>query len=68
MTKHYFVSYIHLDGATTTYGNCVVGRVDTDLTGLLQKIKDVNNFKNRPVILCLKDLSQEEYEMLRGSE
>ncbi len=66
MTKHYFISYIHSDGATITYGNCVVGRVDTDLTGLLQKIKDVNNFKNRPVILCLKDLSEEEYEMLKG--
>lgn len=66
MRKHYFISYIHSDGPTITYGNCVVGCVDTDLTGLVQKIKDVNNFKNRPVILCLKDLSEEEYEMLKG--
>lgn len=39
-----------------------------DLTGIAQEIQKINNFKTLPTILCLKDLSKKEYEMLSGGE
>ena len=39
-----------------------------DLTSIVREIQKINNFKTLPTILCLKDLSKEEYEMLKGDE
>ena len=68
MTKRYFISYIHANIGSTTYGHCMMTVSDTDLTGIAREIQKINNFKTLPTILCLKDLSEEEYEMLRGNE
>ena len=68
MTKYYFISYICCNGNVTTYGHCMMTVSDTDLTGIAREIQKINNFKTLPTILCLKDLSEEEYEMLRGGE
>lgn len=68
MTKYYFASYIHCDGSVTTYGHCMVSVNNLDLTGISREIQTANNFKTLPTILCLKDLSKEEYEMLKGDE
>lgn len=68
MTKYYFISYIHYNGNVTTYGHCMMQVCNLDLTGILQKLQEANNFKTLPTILCLKDLSKEEYEMLKGDE
>ena len=68
MTKYYFISYICYNGNVTTYGHCMMQVCNHDLTSIICKIKEVNGFKNLPTILCLKDLSKEEYEMLNGGE
>ena len=68
MTKYYFISYIHGNSVCTIYGHCLMTVNNTDLTGMVQKIQKANNFKTLPTILCLKDLSKEEYEMLTGDE
>lgn len=68
MTKYYFVSYISCDGNATTYGHCMVRVCNLDLTGKIREIQKINNFKTLPTILCLKDLSKKEYEMLKGKE
>lgn len=66
MTKYYFISYIHCNGNVTTYGHCMMQVCNLDLTGIAQEIQEINNFKTLPTILCLKDLSEKEYEMLKG--
>ena len=66
MTKRYFVSYIHYNGGTTTYGHCMMSVNNLDLNGIARIIQETNDFKTLPTILCLKDLSKEEYEMLKG--
>lgn len=68
MTKRYFISYIHANVVGTTYGHCMMTVSDTDLTGIAREIQKINNFKTLPTILCLKGLSEEEYEMLSGGE
>lgn len=68
MTKYYFISYICCNGNVTTYGHCMMQVCNLDLTSIIYKIKEVNGFKNLPTILCLKDLSKKEYEMLNGGE
>ena len=68
MTKRYFISYICCNGNVTTYGHCLMQVCNLDLTGISQKLQERNNFKTLPTILCLKDLSKEEYEMLKGDE
>lgn len=68
MTKHYFVSYIHSNNNVTTYGHCMMHVNNLDLTGILLEIQKINNFQKLPTILCLKDLSKKEYEMLKGDE
>lgn len=68
MTKYYFVSYINSNSGVATYGHCMVSVADTDLTGIAQLVQKANNFKTIPAILCLKDLSKDEYEMLKGGK
>lgn len=68
MTKRYFVSYIHCSGNVTIYGQCMIMVNNTTLTGIAQEIQKINNFRTLPTILCLKDLSKKEYEMLKGDE
>lgn len=68
MTKYYFISYIHCNGNATTCGHCLMTVSDTDLTGIVREIQKINNFKTLPTIICLKDLSKKEYEMLKGDE
>lgn len=68
MTKHYFISYISCDGNATTYGHCMMQVCNLDLTGISREIQKVNNFNTLPTILCLKDLSKKEYEMLSGGK
>lgn len=68
MTKYYFISYIHCNGSATTYGHCIMQVNNSDLTGITREIQKINNFKTLPTIICLKDLSKKEYEMLKGKE
>lgn len=68
MTKYYFISYIHCNGNVTSYGHCLMMVNNTDLTGISQELQKINNFDTLPTILCLKDLSKKEYEMLKGGE
>ncbi len=68
MIKYYFISYIACNGNVTTYGHCLMSVNNTDLTGISQELQEINNFDTLPTILCLKDLSEEEYEMLKGDE
>lgn len=68
MTKYYFVSYIYVEGARKVYGNCLIKACKLTLTEMLEEIRKVNGFKTLPTIDCLKDLSKEEYEMLKGGE
>lgn len=66
MTKYYFISYIHCNNNDMTYGHCIMHVNNLDINGIACKIKDVSKFNHLPTILCLKDLSKEEYEMLKG--
>lgn len=66
MSKYYFISYICCNGNVTTYGHCMMTVNNLDLTGISQKLKEANNFNSLPTIICLKDLSKKEYEMLSG--
>lgn len=68
MTKHYFISYICCNGNVTIYGHCMMTVNNLDLTGITREIQKINNFKTLPTIICLKDLSEKEYEMLKGDE
>lgn len=68
MTKYYFISYICCNGNVTTYGHCMMTVNNLGLTDIVREIQKVNNFKFLPTILCLKDLSKKEYEMLKGDE
>lgn len=68
MTKYYFVSYlyVHKDGCSHSYGHCIVTAVNKTLNELANMVQETLNLPMRPTILCLKDLSKEEYEMLSG--
>lgn len=68
MTKYYFISYISGISGRSTFGHCLMKVDDSDITGIQKMIQDVNNFTAPPVIICLKDLSEEEYKMLKGGE
>lgn len=68
MIKYYLISYVAGLSGRSTFGHCLMEVVDSDITGIQKMIQDVNNFTAPPVILCLKDLSEEEYKMLRGGE
>lgn len=66
MTKYYFISYIYCGEGITTYGDCMASVNNLDLNGITKMIQKANDFKTSPTILCLKDLSKKEYEMLKG--
>lgn len=66
ITKYYFVSYIHCDEVATAYGYFIMSANNLGLNGIARMIQKANDFKTLPAILCLKDLSKEEYEMLKG--
>ena len=68
MTKYYFVSYKHCDGQTTIIGCCCMKIQDTNLNGIIDFIQQTFKFSQRPVVISLKDLTKEEYEMLKGDE
>lgn len=68
MTKRYFISYIYCNGNATTYGHCIMRVNNSGLTSIAHTLQEISNFKTLPTILCLKDLSKEEYEMLKGNE
>lgn len=68
MTKYYFISYVCCDGGPTACGHCLMSADNLTLKGILKEIQRLHGFKTLPTILCLKDLSKEEYEMLKGGE
>lgn len=65
ITKYYFVSYIHYDESSATLGHCMMLVKTLDLNGIARMIQKTNDFKTLPTILCLKDLTKKEYEMLK---
>lgn len=66
MTKYYFISYVFCDGDTKGYGHCLMSADSPTLKVILKEIQRHHGFKTLLTILCLKDLSKEEYEMLKG--
>lgn len=67
MTKYYFVSYISQTDKGVAYNHCLFKAVDITLNGIAREIQE-NKDCSEVVILSLKDLTEEEYEMLRGNE
>lgn len=66
MTKYYFISY----KGTTLEGISISGSTlymveNASLTQLIEVIKESNNLKSA-VIISMKDLTKEEYNMLIG--
>lgn len=69
MNRYYFISYIHTrSGAETIYGHCLAEVCDNTLSEILESIRKRNGFDDALTIICLKDLSKEEYSMLKGKE
>ena len=67
MNKYYFISYIAADrGYLVTYGHCVMTVKCLTLDAIAKKIAEVNGFSNPVSIICMKDLSKKEFEMLGG--
>ena len=65
MTKHYFVSYISFDNGTTTVGHALITATNQSLSEIAESIAKENNTESI-TITCLKDLSEEELNMLSG--
>lgn len=63
MTKYYFISFIHKKDDIISNNHCLFKAVDITLTGITKKIQEHCNSSN-VIIINLKDLSKEEYEML----
>lgn len=67
MTKYYFISFIGdtLDGISIS--GCRLYRVENaSLAQLMEVIKEVNKLKSA-VITSMKDLTEEEYNMLKDN-
>lgn len=69
MTKYYFASYI--SSSTKAFisninGCSILKVVDLTLVEVCDLIQKKNNLENPVVITCLKDLTEEEYQMLSG--
>lgn len=67
MTKYYFISYAFQNTGQVLYAHCLFKGVDITLYGIVQLIQESSGSSN-VIILSLKDLSEEEYEMLKGGE
>ena len=65
MTKHYFVSYLSFDNGTTKRGHALIMVTNQSLSEITETIAKENNTKN-VTITCLKDLSEDEFNMLGG--
>ena len=65
MTKHYFVSYLSSDNGTTKRGHALVTVTNQSLSEIAKIIAKGSNTDNITII-CLKDLSEEEFNMLKG--
>lgn len=61
MTKYYFVSYISFDKR----GHGLITVTDQSLSDITKILATEANTENI-VITCLKDLSKEEFNMLKG--
>lgn len=69
MTKYYFISYMCQSGARIMNRHCLYKAVDQPLYEICNDIAGINNTTpNSVIITCLKDLTEEEYEMLKGGE
>ncbi len=68
MTKYYFASYMGIIGCgSTKYGHCILTVKDRNLTEIAEMIAKEDNML-QATILCLKDLSKEEYKMLTSED
>lgn len=67
MTKYYFISYMRIDGHLQSRGHCVMYVKNGTLDAIARKIADTNGYNGPVMITCLKDLSEEEYNMLSGN-
>lgn len=65
MIKYYFLSFEGTSNDGGKIKGCYIMPVDKSLHKIIEFIKDKNNLIDC-VILCLKELSKEEYEMLTG--
>lgn len=64
MTKYYFASYMGSDGSgSIQFGHCILMVTDRNLTEIAEMIAKSKDIP-QVTILCLKDLSKEEYDML----
>lgn len=66
-TKYYFISYISQTDKGVVYSSCLFKAVDITLNGIVQAIQE-NRGSSNVAILSLKDLTEEEYKMLKGEE
>lgn len=69
MTKHYFVSYITEKNGNISHRHCMIRITNKSLDCMCNYLAKSDNVSpDRIIITCLKDLSKEEYEMLKGYE
>lgn len=69
MTKYYFISYLGTNNlGALVYGNCTAIINNASVLEIGEMIQKKNGFKSPATLLCLKDLTKKEYEMLKGDE
>lgn len=69
MTKYYFVSYITQNAENISHRHCIIRVKNKSLDYICNFLATVDNVSpNQITINCLKDLTEEEYEMLKGDE
>ncbi len=66
MTKYYFIAYIGTkDQYVPISGNGLYKAKDASLAQIAEAIKEKNNLET-VIITSMKDLTEEEYNMLKG--
>lgn len=69
MTKYYFVSYIYRDGVEIKFASCTMQVIDKTINEIIRSIARLNYVPKEDVTLfSMKDLSEEEYKMLKGDD
>lgn len=65
MTKHYFVSYLSFDNGVSKRGHALIKVTNQSLLEIT-KVIEKENGADKIIITCLKDLREDEFNMLMG--
>lgn len=66
MVRHYFISYIVSKVGGPTIGQAIITVSKSSLTQICEKIKKSNGFEKMPIITFIRELDDEEFNMLNG--